>query len=141
MQALNKYRFRTMSMFVMSFINIILSIILAKKYGPVGCAIGTALSLIIVNVILMNIYYCKEINLNIKKFWFEIFKMTVPNIIPIIIILILMKLININGLLSILIFGSIYTIIYCITSYYLSMNNYERNIVNKVLIKFHLKKA
>ena len=89
----------------------------------------------------MNIYYCKEINLNIKKFWFEIFKMTVPNIIPIIIILILMKLININGLLSILIFGSIYTIIYCITSYYLSMNNYERNIVNKVLIKFHLKKA
>ncbi len=141
MQALNKYRFRTMSMFVMSFINIILSIILAKKYGPVGCAIGTALSLIIVNVILMNIYYYKEINLNIKKFWFEIFKMTVPNIIPIIIILILMKLININGLLSILIFGSIYTIIYCITSYYLSMNNYERNIVNKVLIKFHLKKA
>lgn len=140
MQAKNKYKFRTIAMAFMSLFNIILSIILAKKFGPMGSAVGTAISLICVNVIIINIYYQKVIKLNIINFWKEIIRMTIPHIIPISIIIILMNFISLSGYVNLIVFGSIYTIIYCINCYWLVMNEYEKNIVNKVLKKMHLMK-
>ena len=128
MQAKNKFKFRTISMAIMSVFNIILSIFLAKQYGPVGSAIGTAISLIIINIIVMNIYYYKEIKIDIKRFWNEIIKMTVPYVIPIVLILVLMNYITLHGYKYLIFFGSIYTVLYSITAYFLSMNNYEKNL-------------
>ena len=140
MQAKNKYRFRTISMAIMSIFNIILSIFLAKKYGPVGSAIGTAISLIIINIIVMNIYYYKEIKIDVIRFWKEIVKMTIPFIIPITIILIMMNYIILHGYIYLLIFGGIYSLTYTIVCYSLVMNQYEKNIVNKVLKRLHIKR-
>lgn len=135
MQAKNKFRFRTISMAIMSVFNIILSIFLAKKYGPIGSAIGTAISLIIVNIIVMNLYYYKEIKINIIKFWKEIIRMTIPYIIPISIILIIMNYMNLHGYKHLIFFGGIYTLIYLITAYLLSMNKYEKQIFKSIYIK------
>ncbi|MBQ3475395.1 MAG: oligosaccharide flippase family protein [Bacilli bacterium] len=131
-QAKNKFKFRTISMAVMSIFNIILSIFLAKKYGPIGSAIGTAISLIMVNVIIMNIYYYKVIKINVLKFWQQIIKMTIPYIIPIIIILFLNKILILNGYKYLLIYGSIYTLLYFVIAYLFSMNQYEKNLIKKI---------
>lgn len=131
MQAKNKYKFRTISMAIMSVFNIILSIFLAKQYGPVGTAIGTAISLIIVNIIIMNIYYYKVIKIDVISFWKEIIKMTIPYIFPITIILIIMNFIKLTGFTHLIIFGGIYTVLYLITCYLFSMNEYEKSIINK----------
>lgn len=139
MQAKNKYRFRTISMAIMSIFNIILSIFLAKKYGPVGSAIGTAISLIIINIFAMNIYYQKKVGINVIKFWQEILKMTIPFVIPITIVLMIMHFITLNGYLHVIVFGGIYSLIYALICYTLVMNKYEKNIINKVLKKLHLK--
>lgn len=139
MQAKNKYRFRTISMAIMSIFNIILSIFLAKKYGPVGSAIGTAISLIIINIFAMNIYYQKKVGINVIKFWKEILKMTIPFVIPITIVLMIMHFITLNGYLHVIVFGGIYSLIYALICYTLVMNKYEKNIINKVLKKLHLK--
>ncbi len=64
--------------------------------------------------------------------------MTIPFIIPIIIILIIMHFATLHGYLNLIVFGGIYTIIYSIVAYLLVMNKYEKDIVNKVLKKFHL---
>ena len=139
MQAKNKYRFRTISMAIMSIFNIILNIFLAKKYGPVGSAIGTAISLIIINIFAMNIYYQKKVGINVIKFWKEILKMTIPFVIPITIVLMIMHFITLNGYLHVIVFGGIYSLIYALICYTLVMNKYEKNIINKVLKKLHLK--
>ena len=135
MQAKNKFKFRTISMAIMSIFNIILSIFLAKLYGPIGTAIGTAISLIIVNIIIINIYYYKVIKINIFKFWKEIIRMTLPYIMPITLILIIMKFITLHGYANLIIFGGIYTILYFITCYLFSMNKYEKSLISKLTKK------
>ena len=138
MQAKNMHKFRSLLLFFIAIGNIILSIPLAKLYGGIGSAIGTSISLIIGNIIIINIYYQKKVGINVISFWKEIIKMTIPFIIPIAIILIIMNFITLHGFTHLIIFGSIYTIIYCIVCYLLVMNEYEKNIVNKVLKKLHL---
>ena len=135
MQAMNKYRFKTISTTIMSVFNIIISYFLAKSYGPRGAAFGTALALIICNIILINIYYHKVIGINVIKFWKNIFKMTIPFLIPIIWVILIMSLVNINGILGFIIYGSLYTIMYFIVAYFITMNTYEKNIINKIFKK------
>lgn len=139
MQALNKYKFKSISTFIMAIINCIISFFLAKKYGPIGTAAGTAIALVLCNIIIINIYYAKVIKLDIIKFWKEIIKQSVPLFLPISIILLIMYFTKITGILSVLIYGTIYVILYSIIAYYISMNNYEKEIVQSLLNKVGIK--
>ncbi len=141
MQAMNKYKFRSISTFIMSIINIIISVFFARKWGATGAALGTCIALVICNIFLINIYYYKVIKINVIKFWKEIFIQSVPFVFPVLLILIIMFYTNINSKLSFIIYGGIYTIIYCIFAYMFSANDYEKNLLNKVLSKLHLKKV
>lgn len=141
MQAKNMHKFRSILLALIAIANIFISIPLAKVYGGIGSAIGTSLSLIIGNVIILNIYYHKKVGINVIEFWKSIIKMTIPMIIPIVAIVILMHFVTLHGYVNLIVFGGIYTILYCLTCYFLVMDDYEKNIVNKVLIKLHLKRA
>ena len=138
MQAKNMHKFRSILLALVAIANIAISIPLAKLYGGVGSAIGTSLALIVGNIIIINIYYQKRVGINVIKFWKEIIKMSIPFVIPIIIILVIMKFITLHGYINLIVFGGIYTVIYSMICYFLVMNQYEKNIVNKVLKKFHL---
>ena len=141
MQAKNMHKFRSILLALIAIANIFISIPLAKAYGGIGSAIGTSLSLIIGNIIILNIYYHKKVGINVIEFWKSIIKMTIPMIIPIVAIVILMHFVTLHGYVNLIVFGGIYTILYCLTCYFLVMDDYEKNIVNKVLIKLHLKRA
>ena len=135
MQAMNKYKFKAISTAVMAIANIFISYFLAKQYGPIGCAVGTAIALIVCNIILINIYYYKVIKLDVIKFWKEIFKMIICYVPVIVIMLVIMYFIDITGLLNVIIYGIIYTLMYVFVSYFITMNNYEKDLINKVLKK------
>ena len=139
MQAKNMHKFRSVLLFFISIANIGISIPLAKLYGGIGSAVGTSLSLIIGNIIIINIYYYKKVGINVIKFWKQIFKMTIPFVIPIAIILLIMHFVTLRGYIHLIVFGGIYSLIYFVVAYLFVMNTYEKNIVNKVLKKFHLK--
>lgn len=141
MQAKNMHKFRSILLALIAIANIFVSIPLAKAYGGIGSAIGTSLSLIIGNIIILNIYYHKKVGINVIEFWKSIIKMTIPMLIPIVAIVILMHFVTLHGYVNLIVFGGIYTILYCLTCYFLVMDDYEKNIVNKVLIKLHLKRA
>ena len=106
-----------------------------------GAALGTSLSLIICNCILINIYYYKVIKLDVIKFWKDIGKQSIPFAIPITIIILLMNFIKLNGIIYLIVYGGIYLIMYCLFAYFISMNKYEKDLVNKLLVKIHLKKV
>lgn len=141
LQAKNLHKFRSLLYLAVAVFNIILSVPLAKMYGGIGAAIGTAISLIVGNIVIINIYYYKKAKLNICLFWKNIFSMVVPIIPLIVITIILMNVIKLSGVFKILIFGSAYTIGYCFIIYFFSMNTYEKTIFGKLLIKFKLKKV
>ena len=142
MQAKNMHKFRSVLLACISIINIIISIPLAKLFGGIGAAIGTGLSLLVGNGLIINIKdYYKKVGIDVLKFWRVIIMMTIPNIIPIVLICLLIHFTNFNGLLYLVLYGGMYSLMYGIVVYLFTMNEYEKEIVNKLLIKIHLKKV
>ncbi len=135
LQAKNLHKFRSVLYVIIAIVNVIISVPFAKMYGGIGAALGTSLSLIIGNIIVMNIYYYKKVHLDIPKFWLSILHMTIPFIIPVFVILVFKSFIVLHGYLSIFVYGSIYTFLYCIIAYFFDMNDYEKENVNKIIRK------
>ena len=77
-QAMNKHAFRSVVLVAIAALNVGVSIVLARLYGPVGAAAGTVLSLLIGNVCIINWYYDHIIGLNIPRF----FRETLRGILP-----------------------------------------------------------
>lgn len=73
-RAENKHKVRSMVYFFIAIANVGVSIPLTKLWGPVGAAVGTAISLFIGNGLFMNIYYHQVLHLGIPQFWKEILK-------------------------------------------------------------------
>lgn len=139
-RAKNKHQFRSIVYLIMAFINLILSIFLCQKYGAVGSAIGTAISLIIANGFIMNIYYQKKLNINIVLFWKNIGRMSIGLILPIIIGVLMMKFTTISSIWMLLGLIIGYSAVYCLSMWFLGLNEYEKNLVKKPLSKIFKKK-
>lgn len=138
LQAKNMHKFRSILYVIIAIANIGISIPLSIMFGGIGAAIGTALSLIVGNIIIINIYYYRKVHLDIPRFWLNILNMTIPFLIPIVIILLIKHFIIIKGLTSVLVYGGIYTVIYGLVSYFIDMNKYEKSVIKKILAKFKL---
>lgn len=134
-RAENKHQFRSIVYSVMAIINLGLSIILCQKFGAVGSAIGTAISLIIANGFVMNFYYNRRCNIDIPFFWKNIMQLSVGLAIPIIIGVILTKVIAIDTVAKFIIGVLIYTVVYCSSMWFLAMNTYEKELIGKPIKK------
>lgn len=135
-RAKSLHKFRSIIYFFIAIANVFISIPLCKIWGGVGAAIGTALSLIIGNGIIMNIYYHKKVGLNIKYFWKEIFKFTKGLIIPIIFGIIMKHFIEIRNIFMFIGLGVVYSSIFILSVWFLGMNDYERILFKGPINKF-----
>lgn len=138
LQAKNKHKFRTLILLIVAIINVIVTIPLAKAYEGLGAAIGTFLSLFIGQGIIINIYYAKEIKLDIKGFLWQIFKMSVPIVVLAVISYLIYNYLVPSNLIYVLLGIGIYTLIYSIVVWLFSMNKYEKDLVKNILIKFKI---
>lgn len=137
-KAKNMHKFRSVLYFLIAIGNLFISIPLCKTYGIIGCAIGTSSTMILGNSILMNWYYHKKVGLDILYFWKSIFEFIQGLIIPIF-AGIIMSFIGINSISRFLGMGIIYIIIFSISIYKLSMNDYEKELFRGPLLKIRAK--
>ncbi|MBR3804365.1 MAG: polysaccharide biosynthesis protein [Clostridia bacterium] len=131
-RAQNKHKFRSFAYLIMAIVNLVLSIFLCQWYGAIGSAIGTAISLVLANGLIMNVYYHKACNLNVLIFWKNILKMSLGLIVPIACGVLIVKFINLYSLVVLFAFIFIYAIVYFVSMWFVGMNEYEKNIVRKV---------
>lgn len=131
-RAQNKHKFRSFAYLIMAIVNLVLSIFLCQWYGAIGSAIGTAISLVLANGLIMNIYYHKSCNLNVLAFWKSILKMSLGLIVPIACGILIVKFINLYSLGVLFAFIIIYATVYFISMWFIGMNEYEKNIVRKI---------
>ena len=129
-RAESKHQFRSIAYLMMALINFIISLYLCQRLGAVGSTIGTAISLIIANGVIMNIFYYKRCYINIPLFWKNILSMSkgmiLPGLIGILYSLWSYQRINIvTFALAIM----IYTIIYSISMWKFSLNEEEKKLV------------
>lgn len=134
-RAENKHQFRSIAYFFMALINLILSIFLCQKYGEIGSAIGTALSLIIANGIIMNVYYHKACDIDIWVFWKNIVSQSRGLLIPIVGGSLMMCFVDYKGILKLLVMIIVYVIIYSISMWKFGMNDYEKSLFGRPIRK------
>ena len=134
---MNKFKFKALSTFVMSIINIIISIFLAKQFGAPGAAFGTCISIILCNFLVMNIYYKKVIKLDVIRFWKNILVIMAKLMIPVGVTLGIIYATKLTGVKAFLTYGMIYVIMYVLTTYFIVLNGYEKKLTNKFLNKIH----
>lgn len=83
LQARNEMKFRSVLYIIIALVSLAMQIVLTRHFGGIGCAMGVSGALVVGQILIMNVYYRRRQDLDIKTFWKEISKMS---IIPIVLI-------------------------------------------------------
>lgn len=128
-RAKNKHKARSVVYLCVAIANVFISIPLIYIYGPTGAAMGTAISLVVGNIIFMNWYYYKHIGLDIWYFWKSIARFIPSLIIPCVVGVLIMEFVRINSLLTLGAWIILYVAVYCLSMYLLGMNKEEKQMI------------
>lgn len=140
LQARNQMKFRSLLYLAISFLSLVIQVLLAKEFGAIGCAIAIGGALILGQGIVMNVYYSIKQHLDIRNFWIQIIRMLLGPIILTALGIISSHYID-YSIPSTLIAGIIcFLILYSTTVWFYSMNQYERDLILSVGVKFHSRK-
>jgi hypothetical protein len=83
----------------------------------------------------MNWYYHNRIGLDMLFFWKEISKFIPALILPALVGVCILQFANVEGVIKIIIFAGIYTLVYCASMYFLGFNEYEKKLITDVVQK------
>ena len=131
-RAKNKHQFRSKVYFFMALGNVAISIPLAIRYGGMGCALGTAISMIVCNGFVMNWYYHQHIGLDMLYFWKQILRIFPAFIIPVLLGIIALHVQDFTGYAGVVRFAIPYCAVYCASLYWFAMDGSERELVNSI---------
>lgn len=139
LQAMNEYDFRARVYFMTGVLNLLLAIPLGIKYGGIGCAVATGLSMLVGNGFIMNWYYAKGIHLAIREFWKQIGKISV------VVCFCLAIGYGFNffvwtsgGVVPFLVKGTLYAVLYTMLIYSFAMTSEEKQKVTALLKRAHV---
>ena len=152
-KAMNKHQFRSVLYMAVAVFNILISIPLCKKFGAVGCALGTGLGQIIGNTVCMNIYYYRKIGINVFAFYKEILNLLPVFGITCLVCLLLDNIFHLQGLfinnfaansvptiiklLGFICLGGIVSIVFFAGLWIGGFNKYEKELLKGFFRKIH----
>ncbi|MBQ8742072.1 MAG: oligosaccharide flippase family protein [Clostridia bacterium] len=134
-RAENNHRFRSIIYTVMAVINFALSIYLCQLYGAIGSAIGTGISIVIANGIIMNIFYHKKCYIDIILFWKNILRISLGLILPCAFGIILNLTLDLYNIVLLFVGIAAYTAVYALSMWFFAMNDYEKDLIRRPLKK------
>ncbi len=134
MFVLNEIKYRAILYVLASLLSVTIGIILAPKYGAIGTGFGVGASLVVFDVVAMNIVYAKILKLEIKRFFISVhLKMFFPLLVSSLACVILQYFHPISSWFSFFIIGSLFVLIYFLLSWNKTMNQEEKNLVLKLV--------
>ena len=111
-RAKNMHKFRSIVYFFIAIGNVFMSIPLVQLFGEIGAALGTCLTMVLGNIILMNWYYQVKIKMDMKYFWKQISMLMPCVIVTVLLSLGLSKILVVNSIIHFLIIGIFYVLVY-----------------------------
>ena len=124
--AKNRHKFRSVLYACISAGNILLSILLCRRWGGIGCAIGTAAAILLGNCVIMNIYYQRGIGLDMKTFWREIAQTIPAFVLPVCLGILSLMFVRYGSLWKLMLFGLLYVFAFCFSFWMLGLNESEK---------------
>ena len=138
-RAKNMHKFRSWVYLFIAIANVLISIPLVQMYGGVGAAIGTAIALIVGNVLIMNWYYHKKVGLNIMYFSKQIMRVLPALILPAIVGYVILQNVDLMQIKAFVVSALAYIVLFFVCLWFFAMNNYERDLILKPLQKLKAK--
>ena len=137
MRAFNKHRQWVIVHFVFSLGGFALAVPLSKLYGGIGVAIGTAINTFLCVTFYDNWYFYKAGKLRIMDFAKDFIKFVPACIIIAVLGILLEQVLVTDTWFRFVTVVLIFSILYSITMYKMAMNEYEKNQIKTILMKFH----
>ena len=136
-RAKNMHKFRSIVYFFIAIGNVFMSIPLVQLFGEIGAALGTCLTMVLGNIILMNWYYQVKVKMDMKYFWKQISMLMPCVIVTVLLSLGLSKILVVNSIIHFLIISIFYVCVYVMCLFTFGMNTHEKNLIrgpiNKIL--------
>ncbi len=134
-RAQDKHKFRALVYLCMAIVNIGLSIVLCQKYGPVGSAVGTAISLVMANGFIMNIYYHIQCSIDVVRFWINIGRLSLGLIIPVLFGWLIVNYLVLSNIWIYLGATVLYIGVYGLSMWFWGINQYEKLLIRDLLCR------
>lgn len=129
LQARNEMKFRSVLYIIIALVSLAMQIVLTRYFGGIGCAMGVSGALVVGQILIMNVYYRRRQDLDIKTFWKEISKMS---IIPIVLIfssmLVIRHFFALDSWGKLILGIAAFTLVYIPLFFRFSMTDEERNL-------------
>lgn len=129
LQARNEMKFRSVLYIIIAIVSLAMQIVLTSHFGGIGCAMGVSGALVVGQILIMNVYYRRRQDLDIKTFWKEISKMS---IIPIVLIISSMLVIRhffaLDSWGKLILGIAAFSLVYIPLFFRFSMTDEERNL-------------
>lgn len=125
----NKVRYTGPMIFGSSILGLVACFLFSRQFGAVGAAACTCAALLLY-VVLVNIFYKRKLQLDIKSFFKNChLRITVAMIISLAAGAAIMVFFPISGWLSLFVAAGIYVAVYAINAYFLAFNGEEKGLV------------
>lgn len=136
LQARNEMKFRSVLYIIIALVSLGMQIVLTRYLGGIGCAMGVSGALVVGQILIMNVYYRRRQDLDIKTFWKEISKMS---IIPIVLIfssmLVIRHFFALDSWGKLILGIAAFSLVYIPLFFRFSMTDDERNLFISMLHK------
>lgn len=130
-KAKNMHQFRSVLYLIIAIANVLISIPLTIRFGGIGAAAGTAISLLLGNGLYMNWYYHKKVGLDIVSFWKGILALSPSLMIPIVVGILIGLFVNLYSIINLILFGLLFIVIYSFSLWKYGMKPEERSLFSK----------
>ena len=133
MNGYDKRLYRSLILAGMTVLNVILSVILIRRFGPLGAPVGTAIAYILGDIFALNIYYAKRIHLEVGRMFRAILHKTWLAVIGATALSAVFLLIPTVNLLTFLGECVGFVAVYGVLLYFFALNTEEKNFVRSLI--------
>lgn len=134
LQAKKKDYFRSITYFFIAVANVFVTYFMVDVLGLVGAALGTALSMVVGNVIIMNIYYKRSLKLEIFRFFTQTAKgLILSSIIVIMAGFIISFNFPAHSWPALIIKIIVFSVIYALAFYFIGLNKGEKQMLKQII--------
>lgn len=133
--AMNKHQLLSVVKFLIVVLNVGLTVVLIKWNPLIGATIGTVISLMLGDVLSMNIIFKRNIGISLKAYYIGLFRGILPCLVLSALAGFGVLMMPISGVLGLVVNIVTMTAVYAVTMWGFGMNKQEKNMARSLLGK------
>ena len=134
--AKNRHQLQSVVKFAIVVLNIILTVLLIKWKPLIGATIGTFISLVVGDVLCMNLVFKKEVGISLKEYYLGLFKGILPCLVISGVFGYFVSLLRLSGMFGLIVNLLAILLVFGLTMMLFGFNGSEKKMLKSIIHKF-----